>query len=244
MSQNTLLSIFCAKACSPPVLRSAKAFENFSGKHIEVSVCSRHCANQENHNDGTHHTLISEIIEAGFHDIVVSGAEYQLDELEEMGIVIPNTRKLLGYRVSSIIVKKDNPKNLCSLSDITKNGIRVGISMIDCLKGVWEDVCGRARIVEDVRRNITLHVKGCIALIDAVVDDKIDAGFGWNSFKYLEPEKIDVVEIPEEYRIYRSTCAGILKWTKDRSSCIEFIEYLSSDSSRENFFCLCSFNSY
>ena len=43
-SSNGIVRIFSARACAAPLEKAAKLFEEQSGIHVEIDVCSRHCA--------------------------------------------------------------------------------------------------------------------------------------------------------------------------------------------------------
>jgi len=39
-----VVRIFSARACAAPLEKAAKLFEQQSGIHVQIDVCSRHCA--------------------------------------------------------------------------------------------------------------------------------------------------------------------------------------------------------
>ena len=123
-------------------------------------------------------------------------------------------RRLIAYRESALIVPAGNPANIKSLADLTRPGVRVGISVIDCLKGLWEDVTGRAGLTDKVRDNTTFHASGCVAIVEAAAEGVVDAAFGWTAFEHLGDGRIDVIELPPEHRVYRGTGIGMLSFTK------------------------------
>ncbi|HUU20442.1 MAG TPA: hypothetical protein VMW72_25055 [Sedimentisphaerales bacterium] len=43
-SSNRTVRIFSVRACAAPLEKAAKLFEEQTGIHAEISVCSRHCA--------------------------------------------------------------------------------------------------------------------------------------------------------------------------------------------------------
>jgi len=43
-SSNRSVRVFSARACAAPLEKAAKLFEEQTGIHLEISVCSRHCA--------------------------------------------------------------------------------------------------------------------------------------------------------------------------------------------------------
>ena len=43
-NSNRVVRIFSARACAAPLEKAAKLFEEQSGIHVQIDVCSRHCA--------------------------------------------------------------------------------------------------------------------------------------------------------------------------------------------------------
>ncbi|MDP6154735.1 MAG: substrate-binding domain-containing protein [Candidatus Thermoplasmatota archaeon] len=230
------INIFCAKGCSLPTFKVASLFSQISGISANVDVCSGHCNKPHAYknvkdNEKAHTDMLDEIRSSGHHDLVISGADFLLDDAELNGLVLKGTRKSIAYRRSALIVKKGNPKSITGLDSLTISGIKVGVSIIDCLQGAWEDICGRARLIDPVRSNITLFVPGCFAIINAVADGVIDVGFGWSAFKYLEPKKLDVVELPENLQIFRATSVAMLEYCQDKDLARKFIEFILTPES-------------
>ena len=230
-----VVRVFSAKACAAPLRKAAKAFEEKTGIYVDIDVCARHCATRKaeeaDAESGTHDFLI-EIAEDEKHDLAISGAEYLLDDGEIRGIVIKGERRTIASRRSAIIVPAGNPKAIQSIEDLTAPGIRVAVSAIDCLKGLWEDVAARLRIMEALIPNITYHASGCVAIVEAVAEREVDAGFGWTAFKHLEPDRIDLVELPPEQEIWRGTGVGLLTFSKNPEGAKQFMDFLTTPEAR------------
>jgi accessory colonization factor AcfC len=126
-----------------------------------------------------------------------------------------------------------NPKNIRSVEDIAKPGIRVGVSVIDCLKGLWEDLSGRLGLLDKIRRNICYYANGCIAIVEAVATGEIDAAFGWTAFQHLEPDRIETIEMPKEQQVLRGTGVGLLSFAKETEAAKQFMDFLAGPQSRE-----------
>jgi accessory colonization factor AcfC len=235
-SSNGTVRIFSARACAAPLEKAAKLFEERTNIQVEISVCSRHCA-QPVAEEATGETggddFLLEIADAGIHDLAISGAEYLLDDGEVRGIVQKGQRRTIAYRRSAIIVPAGNPKNIHSIEDIAKPGIRVGVSVIDCLKGLWEDISGRLGLLDKIRRNICYYANGCIAIVEAVATGEIDAAFGWTAFQHLETERIETIEMPQEQQVLRGTCVGMLSFAKETEAATQFMDFLAGPQSRE-----------
>jgi len=128
----------------------------------------------------------------------LGGAEYLLDDGEVRGICLKGDRHLIAYRRSALAVPTGNPAGIRSLEGLARPGVRVGISVIDCLKGLWEDVAGRVGLTDEVRRNITFHASGCVAIVEAVAEGKIDAAFAWTAFGHLADGRLEIIDLPPE----------------------------------------------
>jgi accessory colonization factor AcfC len=234
-NSNGLVRIFSARACAAPLEKAAKLFEQRTGITIEISVCSRHCAKpvaEEATGETGGDDFLLEIADAGVHDLAISGAEYLLDDGEVRGIVQKRKRRTIGYRSSAILVPAGNPRNIRSVQDMARPGVRIAVSVIDCLKGLWEDVCGRLGLVEPIRNNICYYANGCVAIIEAVATGQVDAAFGWTAFRHLEPDRIEIIEMPEDQRVARGTCVGMLSFARQPGPAEQFMNFLASPESR------------
>ena len=235
-NSKTTVRIFSAKACAAPLEKAAKLFESQTDIKVEISVCSRHCAKpvaEEATGQTGGDDFLLEISDAGIHDLAIAGAEYLLDDGEVRGIVQRGQRRTIACRSSAIIVPAGNPKNIRCIEDITKPGVRVGVSVIDCLKGLWEDICGRLGLMDKIRKNIGYYANGCIAIVEAVATSEIDAAFGWTAFQHLEPGRIEVIELPKEQQVLRGTGVGLLSFSKEPEAAKQFMDFLASSESQE-----------
>jgi accessory colonization factor AcfC len=235
-SSNGPVRVFSARACATPLEKAAELFEKETGIAVEISVCSRHCAEpvaEEATGETGGDDFLLEIAEAGIHDLAIGGAEYLLDDGEVRGIVQKGKRRTIGCRVSAILVPAGNPKNIRSVEDMAAPGVRVAISMIDCLKGLWEDICGRMGLLEPIRKNISYRANGCIAIVEAVAGGEVDAAFGWTAFQHLEPERIEVIEMPREQQVARGTGVGMLSFAKHSAEAEQFMDFLASPPSQQ-----------
>ena len=229
------INIFSARACAAPLEEASAIYTERTGTDVEISVCARHCASQEAEeaeSAGAAHDFLLEIAEYGYHDLSVSGAEYLLDDGEVRGIVLAGQRRLIAYREAAIVVPKGNPAGITGLADLARPGVRVAISMIDCLKGLWEDVSGRVGLTGEIRPNITFHATGCVAIVEAVGQGLVDAAFGWTAFEHLGDGRLEIVRLPAEQRIYRGTGIGMLEFTKQPEKATDFMDFLVTPDAR------------
>jgi len=233
--EDRVVRIFSARACAVPLEEAAKLFEEQSGIHVEISVCSRHCAEpvaEEATGETGGDDFLLEIADAGIHDLAIGGAEYLLDDGEVRGIVQRGQRRMIACRRSAILVPVGNPADIRSVEDMAKPGVRLAVSVIDCLKGLWEDIAGRLGLLEGICRNIVFHADGCIAIVEAVAEGKVDAAFGWTAFRHLAEGRLEVVEMPADQQVWRGTGVGLLSFSSQPDAAKKFMDFLTTPEAR------------
>jgi len=166
-------------------------------------------------------------------DIISCGAEYILDEAEDRGLIVKGSRRSMGFRRSVIIVPLGNPAKIASLSDLCRENVRIGIAVDGCLKGVWDDVASKAGLTDQIRRNITHHADACGSLMALIHQGEVDAIFGWNAFQSVWPDTCEVIELPSDLQVFRSTVIAMVSYVKDAELSQKFIDFLTSDETRK-----------
>ena len=225
------VQIFTARACAAPLEEAAKRHETQTGVHVAISACNRHCASpvaEEAAAVSGNHDFLVEIAEDGIYDLAISGADYLLDDGEIRGIVQKGERQLFAYRRSAIVVPAGNPAGIRGLSDLARPGVRVAISMIDCLKGLWEDVTARLGLAAQVQRNITFRANGCVAIVEALAQRKADAAIAWSAFAHLAEGRIEIIETPRDQQVWRATSVALLTTSKQPEPARAFMRFLGS----------------
>jgi accessory colonization factor AcfC len=156
-----------------------------------------------------------------------------MDELEKNGLITREDRRVLGYRRSIILTQKGNPKKIKFLTDLTKKGIKIAVATTDSLKGVWDEITSKTGLTEKIQKNITLYADGCGELLGSIVQKKVDAAFGWNTYKVLHTKAIDAVELPKEIQVYRSTIIATTTFTENKETANKFINFLTSKEAKK-----------
>jgi len=220
MPNGEVLHVYSSGAVAPPIKKCAEEFTAKLGTEFEFTV-------------GKAENLISEIAESKEGDILTCGAEFILDDAQERGLIFRDTRRSVGYRKSAILVPMGNPKNIKSISDLTQEGVKVGISTSGCLLGVWDDISSKAGLTDQIRRNITDFADGCGAVMALINQKKVDAVFGWDAFKRLWMKTMEVVELPKELQVYRSTGVAVAKFSKNKELAKKFVDFLVSESGKK-----------
>jgi len=220
MSKQNNLHIYSAGAVAPPIKKCAEEFTAKFGTEFEFTV-------------GKAEDLIEEVVETKEGDLLTCGSEYILDHAQLKGLVLKETRKGLGSRTSAILVQTGNPKKIKSISDLAKEGTRVGVSVSGCLTGVWDDLATKAGFVERIRKNTVAYADGCGELMSFINKKKVDAILGWDAFKNLNKQTMDKIDLPKDLQVHRSTAIGVITFSKKKDLAKKFIDFLVSDRGKK-----------
>jgi accessory colonization factor AcfC len=214
------LHVYSSGAVAPPVKKVAEEFKEKHGVDFEFTV-------------GKAEELISEVTELKQGDVLTCGAEFILDEAQVKGLIFGETRRSVGYRKSAILVSKGNPKGIESIYDLANDGIKVGISIGGCLLGIWDEVSSKAGIIDKIRKNITEFADGCGAVVALINQKKVDAIIGWDAFQRLWPANLEIVDLPKELQVFRSTGIAVIQFSKNKETAKQFIEYIASENGKK-----------
>jgi len=220
MSHKGNLRVYSAGAVAPPLQEAVDVFEKKFGIRCNLTV-------------GKPTNLLAAIAVSKEGDVISCGAEYILDDAEDRGLVVKGSRRSMGFRRSVIIVPIGNPAKITSLNDLCNENVRIGIATDGCLKGVWDDVASKAGLTDQIRRNITHHADACGSLMGLIHQEKVDAIFGWNAFQSVWPDTCEVIELPSDLQVFRSTAVAMVSYTKDAELSQKFIDFLTFDEVRK-----------
>ena len=219
-SEKQQLKVYSAGAVAPPLRDAMAIFEKDSNVKCDLRI-------------GKPEDLLTEIAKFKEGDVFSSGAEYILDDAEDRRLIIKGSRKSLGSRRSVIIVPVGNPAKIASLKDLCRKDVRIGIAVEGCLKGMWDDVASKAGLTDQIRRNITHHADACGSLMSLIHSDKVDAVFGWNAFQGVWPDTCELIELPQNLQVFRSTVTGIISYSGNVKLSEKFIDFLASPAIRK-----------
>ncbi|MFN3479146.1 MAG: molybdate ABC transporter substrate-binding protein [Thermodesulfovibrionales bacterium] len=219
------LMVFAGAASKPPTEEAAKEFEKKTGVKVDLVF-------------GGSGYVMSQMILGKKGDIYFPGSSDYMELAKKKGVVFPETERYVVYLVPAINVQKGNPKNIKSLKDLTRPGLKVAIANP-------EGVCVGAYAVEIIeknfspeekaqfKKNLINYTESCEKTATAISLKAADAVIGWRVFHYWDPERIETIPLKksEIIRIGYIPIA-ISRYTKNRELAWKFIDFILSEEGK------------
>jgi len=219
------LEVFVGSATKPVLEEAATLFEKQTGIKVLLHF-------------GGSGKMLSELKLARRGDLYVPGSSDYMELAKRERLVLPETEKWLTYLVPSINVPAGNPKDIRSLEDLARPGIRVGIARPDavCVGLYAVEILERAGLAERVRPNIVTHAESCEKTAQLVALGTVDAVLGWEVFEHWQPDKIkSVLLAPEQVARIGYIPAAVSVFSKERRLARQFVDFLVGDQGQALF---------
>jgi molybdate transport system substrate-binding protein len=217
--------VFAGAASAPVLEEAAEVFETLYQIKVELRL-------------GGSGSILSAMKIARTGDLFIPGSPEFLIEAAKSGVVNMSTGhpKILVYLVPAIIVQKGNPKNITSLEDLARLGLRLGIGdpQSVCVGIYAKELLEKASLWENVSKNIVVYAQSCDATAALIPTKAVDAIVGWHVFQSWTPDKADIVWIlPRKIPKIGYIAGAVSNFAQDKPSAEAFLDFLASKDAQE-----------
>ncbi len=226
-SSDTLL-VFAGAASKPPTEEVARTFGQKAKVQVRVSF-------------GGSGFVLSQMMLARMGDVYFPGSSDFMEKAKREKLVFPETERIITYLVPAINVQKGNPRNIHSLRDLLKPGLRLAIADPEgvcvgtyAVEVVEKNLRGDER--ERFRKNLVTTVESCEKTANIISLKGVDAVLGWRVFQHWDPERIETILLkPEEIPRIGYIPAAVSAFTKNRGLAEHFLRFLAQTEAQEIF---------
>jgi molybdate transport system substrate-binding protein len=216
--KNKELIVFAGSASKPPLDETARLFQKRTGTQVYLTY-------------GGSGAVLSQMKLSQTGDVYIPGSPDYLLKAQKENVIDSSSTKIIAYLVPAIGVQRGNPKNIQTLTDLTKPGIKVGIGnpAAVCVGLYAIEIFDHNNLLTDVNKNIVTQAESCEKTATLLSLKSVDAIIGWDVFDNWDPENIEVIYLkPEQIPRIAYVPAAISKYTKDNKSAEAFIDFLIS----------------
>jgi molybdate transport system substrate-binding protein len=219
------LELFIGSASKPATEDAAKLFEEKTGCRMLLHF-------------GGSGKMLSDMKLSRRGDLYFPGSSDFMELAKRNKLVVPETEKLVVYMIPAINVQAGNPKNIRTLDDLAKPGVKVGIARPDqvCVGLYAVEVLTHNKMAEKIKPNIVTHADSCEKTVSLIALGAVDAILGWRVFQYWNPGKIQTVLL-EPSQVPRVGYIPIAQsvFSTQPEVARQFVDFLLSDEGKACF---------
>ncbi len=176
---------------------------------------------------GGSQTLLANIEASQRGDLYLPADDSYLQIARDKGLVRETLP--LARMTPVLAVPKGNPKNLHSLADLERDGVRVGQANPEAaaVGKVTADVLKKAGKWAALEKHIVVMKPTVNDVANDVVIGAVDAGFVWDATVRQMP-KLEAVPIPEFADVHAHIAVGVLTCGDQPTAALRFARYLAA----------------
>ncbi|MBM4030790.1 MAG: hypothetical protein FJ291_03295 [Planctomycetes bacterium] len=217
------LRAYVVHLAQAPFQRLADAFERESGIRVEAHYACRRNLHQM-------------AIKARDGDLFINSNAKTMPEVKKAGIASAEPATI-GHLIPAIVVMKGNPKQIASVADLAKPGLRLCLgNPKGCMGTAGDDILMRAGIAERAAPNIARRIAGEFDIARSVDGKEIDAAIVWGSV-VLEIGRTDVelVPIPPEHNVLEPVEMLVLDTGRNKPAAARLAAFLQTPAAQKVF---------
>ena len=171
-------------------------------------------------------------------DVFVPADYSNMEDAMNEGFMVNDTVKNITKNVPTIAVEKGNPKNIHSLEDLAKPGVRVGIGEDGgpAIGTTTAKILNKTNLTDKVTANVVVTGSTVNQLLTYLVSGQVDATIIWRDMVSWEENagKIEAVNISEDQNIISTVPMGLTNFAGDnKDSAEKFLEFINSDEGKK-----------
>ena len=222
-SSSQELLLYCGAGIRPPADELVEVFEREYG----IKVAPDYAGSE---------VLLSKMKLVRQGDLYMPGDRHYVEQAAQADMIL--SRKSVCYWVPTILVQKDNPKDIHSLNDLLKHGIKLGLGDSEaCAIGrTSKQILEKNDIAwEDIKKNLVFQSLTVNELGLQIQAKALDAVIVWDAMARYYSDQGDEISIPVENNVISTVDIGVLKFSKHQELAKNFMDFVASEAGRQIF---------
>lgn len=178
-------------------------------------------------------TLVSQMNLTHKGDVFIPGSTVEFNTAKSQGLV--NASQLIGYHVPVIAVQKGNPKNITTIQDFAKPGLKIALGDVNAtaIGKAGAKIFKKFNITQAVEKNVVTRTPTINELTIILNTGQADASL--LTLDQINPETMDAISIPVSDNEVLVVPIGVTTFTKNQASAQKFADFVASDEGKAVF---------
>jgi len=219
-SQGTSILVYAGAGLKAPLAELGPMFTKKTGIDVQYTW-------------GGAGTLVSQMNLTRKGDVFMPGSTVEFATAKSQGLV--NDSKYVAYHIPVIVVQNGNPKNITSLADFTKSGLKVGLGDANAtaIGKASAKMFKALNITAAVEKNVVTRTPTVNELTTAVKTGQVDAAV--LTLDQYDPASMDKIDIPLDLNVVLITPIGATTFSQNTDAANQFVDYVASDEGKAVF---------
>jgi molybdate transport system substrate-binding protein len=185
------------------------------------------------YNYGGSGTLISQMNLTRKGDVFIPGSTVEFSTARNQGLV--DAYQLVAYHVPVIAVQKGNPKNITTLQDFARPGLKVvlGDANATAIGKAGTKMFGKYNITDAVEKNVVTRTPTINELTVIMNTGTADAAL--LTLDQINTQTMDAIPIPASDNAVLIIPVGVTAFTKNPENARQFVDFVASDEGKAIF---------
>nr|WP_319376516.1 molybdate ABC transporter substrate-binding protein [uncultured Methanoregula sp.] len=185
------------------------------------------------YNYGGAGTLVSQMNLTRKGDVFIPGSTVEFQTAKDQGLV--TTNQLVAYHVPVIAVQKGNPKNITSLKDFARPGLKIalGDANATAIGKAGTKMFNKLNITAAVEKNVVTRTPTINELTIIMNLGQADAAL--LTLDQIDATKVDAITIPIGDNNVLITPIGATTYSQNTDAANKFVAYVASDEGKAYF---------
>lgn len=179
--------------------------------------------------------VLSNLLLARETDVFFPGSEHYMKIAIEKGAINESDAYPAAYMLPVITTPKGNPKNIKTLEDMTKPGIKVGLGEFETLAvgRLTKKMLTEAGLFDAISKNHVFVGPNSTKLQLNVALGSVDAAINWKATVLMFADKSECIDIPLEQLKYSIAPCGFSTFSKNRELAKKYVDFIMSEEGQK-----------
>ncbi len=167
-------------------------------------------------------------------DLYMPGSRKYINSLDGDQLVVSEHQ--VALHVPAIIVSQDATK-VTAWEDLALKGVKLGIPNPELASSgkMANIIIDKSPQKEQIRANITVLAADVRETLDLLLTGKVDAVISWRSASGLAPDKLKVIDIPENLNEIQELNFAVLSYSKAQEEAEAFAKFAAGPEGKQIF---------
>lgn len=165
-------------------------------------------------------------------DVFIPGSQRAIEKMQKAGHIEKESFGPFAFHTPTILVPKNNPKNIKGIEDLAKPGLTIAIPSRDAtpLGQSAYEMFEKLGIKEAVEKNEIITAQTGSEAVMAIMSGEVDAAISELAAFQKNRQKLDAVQINPDLNVLHAFMGAVVTYSKQKDEALKFLNFLVKEA--------------